>query len=125
MYFIVFNLWSLYVGLTDEDNCGYAESDLSVPMPPKHKDADRQWEVTALTEHIYVSREPVNKPTCHKQTQCGGAEPLTHTILKNNTSSVLYTGLRLSVFFDHVVFLQKFYTANFKMHITDQILQPF
>ncbi|XP_035647949.1 uncharacterized protein LOC118397379 isoform X2 [Oncorhynchus keta] len=106
---------------TYEDNCD-VESDLSVPMALQHKDADTQWDVPALTDHSYVSREPVNKPICHKQTQCGGAESLTHTILKNDTSSVLYTGLPLSVFFNHVAFLHKFYTANFKMHITDQIL---
>jgi hypothetical protein len=35
---------------------------------------------------------------------------------------VLFTGLPLRVFFDLVAFLQKFYTANFKIHITDQIL---
>uniref|UniRef100_A0A8C8DEK4 Uncharacterized protein n=1 Tax=Oncorhynchus tshawytscha TaxID=74940 RepID=A0A8C8DEK4_ONCTS len=97
-------------------------TDLSVLMPPQHKDPDTQWEIPALTDHSYVSREPVNKPICHKQTQCGGAEPLTHIILKNDTSSVLYTGLPLSVFFDHVAFLEKFYTANFKMHITDETL---
>jgi hypothetical protein len=28
----------------------------------------------------------------------------------------------VSVFFDHAAFLEKFYTANFKMHITDEIL---
>uniref|UniRef100_A0A673ZJ57 THAP-type domain-containing protein n=1 Tax=Salmo trutta TaxID=8032 RepID=A0A673ZJ57_SALTR len=93
-----------------------------VPMTSQHKDADTQWEVLALTDHSYVSREPVNKPTCNEQTQCGGAEPLTHTILKNHTSSGFYTGLPISVFFDHVAFLQKFYMANLKMHITDQIL---
>uniref|UniRef100_A0A8K9XR79 Uncharacterized protein n=1 Tax=Oncorhynchus mykiss TaxID=8022 RepID=A0A8K9XR79_ONCMY len=59
---------------------------------------------------------------CNKHTQCGGAETLTHTILKNDTSSVLFTGLPLSVFFDHVACLQKFYTANFKMHNANQIL---
>jgi hypothetical protein len=46
------------------------QSLICVPMPPQHKDADTQWEVPALTDHSYVSREPVNK-----QTQCGGAEP--------------------------------------------------
>ncbi|XDV25477.1 hypothetical protein PO909_029393 [Leuciscus waleckii] len=62
------------------------------------------------------------KDVCDRETQCGGEEPLAHVILKNDTSCVLYTGLSLSGFFDHVKYLEQFYKANFQMHVMDQIL---
>lgn len=84
-----------------------------------HKDADTQWEVQALTDHTYVGEK---KDVCNRETQCGGQEPLAHSILKNDTSCVLYTGLSLCAFFDLVKYLEQFYKANFKTHLVDQIL---
>ncbi len=58
----------------------------------------------------------------HKATQFHSEDPLALAILKNDTSSVLYTGFTLSDFKEHVKYVQQFYTFNFKMHIMDQIL---
>ncbi|XP_039652099.1 uncharacterized protein LOC120556523 [Perca fluviatilis] len=99
------------------------EADQAVPQSesPTHKDADTQWEVQALMDHTYILGQKKNH-VCDRETQCGGEEPLARAILKNDTSCVLYTGLSLSAFFDHVKYLEQFYKANFKMHVMDQIL---
>uniref|UniRef100_A0A3Q2T4H3 Uncharacterized LOC105927494 n=1 Tax=Fundulus heteroclitus TaxID=8078 RepID=A0A3Q2T4H3_FUNHE len=81
---------------------------------PTHKDGVTHWEVQALMDHTYISGE--------KKDVRDGEEPLTHAILKNDTSCVLYTGLSLSAFFDHVKYLETFYEADFKLHVMDQIL---
>ncbi|XP_067279791.1 uncharacterized protein [Pseudorasbora parva] len=100
---------------TDDCHCD-EEADPTVPESesPMHKDADTQWEVQALMDHTYTLGEKL-KDVCDRETQCGGEEPLAHAILKNETSCVLYTGLSLIAFFDHVKFLEQFYKANFKM----------
>lgn len=97
------------------DDCHCDEE--AVPQSPMHKDADTQ----ALRDHTYTLGEKL-KDVCDRETQCGGEEPLAHAILKNDTSCVLYTGLSLIAFFDHVKFLEQFYKANFKMYVMDQIL---
>ncbi len=58
----------------------------------------------------------------HKATQFHSEDPLALAILKNDASSLLYTGFTLSVFKEHVKYLQQFYSSIFKMHIMDQIL---
>ncbi len=58
-------------------------------------------------DHKYSVGEK-RKLVCNRETQRGDEEPLAHAILTNDTSSVLYTGLPLSVFFDHVKYLQQF-----------------
>lgn len=68
--------------------------------------------------HIIGRKDEV----CVKETLCGGEIPFARAILKNDTSCVLYTGLPLTAFLDHVKHLEQFYNANFKMHIIDQIL---
>lgn len=60
------------------------------------------------------------KDVCDRETQCGGE--VAHALLKIDTSCVLYTGLSLGAFFDHVKYLEQFCKANFKMHEMDQIL---
>ncbi len=65
---------------------------------------------------------PRDKIMLHKATQFHSEDPLALAILKNDTSSVLYTGFTLSDFKEHVKYVQQFYTFNFKMHIMDQIL---
>ena len=108
--------------LADDSHC-VEEADQAVPQSesPTHKDADTQWEVQALMDHTYILGQKKNH-VCDREIQCGGEEPLAHAILKNDTSCVLYTGLSLSVFFDHVKYLEQFYKANFKMHVMDQLL---
>ncbi|XP_039525901.1 uncharacterized protein LOC120478179 [Pimephales promelas] len=107
---------------TDDSHCD-EEADQTIPQSEAtlHKDADTQWEVQALMDHTYTL-EGKMKDVCDRETQCGGEVPLAHAILKNDTSCVLYTGLSLNAFFDHVKYLEQFYKANFKMHEMDQIL---
>ncbi len=86
-------------------------------LPLQYSDACTQWEVQALTDHTYASGDKI---MLHKSTRFHSEDPL--AILKNDTSSVLYTGFTLSDFKEQVKYVQKFYTFSFKMHIMDQIL---
>ena len=105
--------WSYVVlCLADDRHCD-AEVDQTVPLSVslKHKDSDTQWVVHALMDHRYILGEK-RKLVFDRETQCGGEKHLTHAILKNDTSSVSYTGLSLSVFFDHIKYLQQFYKSK-------------
>ena len=117
VYFIVLNLWSLlclfdrwrqlwWCRVWSVCQCHRSIKMLILNGRFQH------WLIAATCQE----NQSTNKPNVVVQSH------LTHTILKNDTSSELYTGLPHSVFFDHVAFLQQFDTANFKMHITDQTL---
>lgn len=92
--------------------------DTEQKMSPQHRDCT-QCEVQTSTDHNYSSEGNI---MVHKATQCYQEQPISLAILKNDTSSLLYTGFPLIVFNKHVKYLQQFYTANFKMHTMDQIL---
>ncbi len=68
-------------------------------LPLQYSDACTQWEVQALTDHTYASGDKI---MLHKATQFRSEDPLALAILKNDTSSVLYTGFTLSDYREHV-----------------------
>ncbi len=104
-----------------DDEQGDHETAQTEPLqlPLQYSDACTQWEVQALTDHTYASGDKI---MLHKATQFHSEDPLALAILKNDASSLLYTGFTLSVFKEHVKYLQQFYSSNFKIHIMDQIL---
>lgn len=57
-----------------------------------------------------------NKNVCDRETHCVGEEYIAQVILKNTSCH------SLCAFFYHVKYLEKFYQANFKMHLMDQIV---
>ncbi|XDV52363.1 hypothetical protein PO909_021097 [Leuciscus waleckii] len=95
-----------------------------VPIKTPRRRGKRLADTGSSTDgsHLHIRRKDKGCTVCDRETQCGGEEPLAHAILKNDTSCVLYTGLSLSGFFDHVKYLEQFYKANFQMHVMDQIL---
>ncbi|XP_073688463.1 uncharacterized protein [Garra rufa] len=114
----------IYPQSDDEQGDGTSDDHETAQMEPlqlplQYSDACTQWEVQALTDHTYASGDKI---MLHKATQFHSEDPLALSILKNDTSSVLYTGFTLSVFKEHVKYLQQFYTSKFKMHVMDQIL---
>lgn len=94
-----------------------SDADTAQTKSPQHCDACTQDQIP--TGHSYAFEDNIKQ---HKVTHCFPEEPRSLTILKNDTSCLLYTGFVLSVFKEHVKYLQQFYTANFKMHTMDQIL---
>ena len=108
--------------LADDRHCD-GDYDWTAPITgsPEHTDTDTWWDVPALMDHSYTLIGKT-KDECERDTQGADEEPFAHAILKSESSSVLYTGLSLSAFFDRVKYLQQSYTADFKMHVTDQIL---
>ncbi|XP_065140326.1 uncharacterized protein [Paramisgurnus dabryanus] len=92
------------------------------PMsPPQHinNNAFNQCEVQTFADHSYASKK--NVMGVHVSTQCHEEPPKSLNILKNDTTCLLYTGFTLSLYKEHVKYLQQFYTGNFEMHTTDQI----
>lgn len=107
---------------SDVDGDNYVESDVDTvqTLSPPHQDACTQYEDQTFADHSYAADD--NVIVSHKATQCYQEQPIALDILKNDTSSLLYTGFTIGVFKEHVKYLQQFYTANFKMHTMDQIM---